>query len=404
MSDPAKPPRADARGKSSGIGWFRGACTLTMTAVGIGILALPGTATHSGWLGGLIGLTVAATIVFYNNHLLWRTLRLAAEGKGEVVRCYEQAAGAAFGIGGSIYLGCVLHVTLGTACSVMLLLLASTCEAMAHALDKRVWIALWTVVGIPLSWMKEVKNVGVVAAVGVVSASLMVIVMVAASANKLITDGVGEDVVVGPRSAIDFLSIFATYFYAYGISATTPTVCYNMNDPLDFPKSLAVAMIFCTGVYLTAMELGYAAYGQSLSKADTIADAISPPGQPLTVFGWLISLVILMVVLSHFLVLFTPTAKQLDALCASVGERRRWSDFQSKVAFLVGRTCLVILEGLIAIVVPKYAIFFPVACHVKIKRRKQMPAAKWELLLFVLLSVIGLVVMAMGVYGAVVHF
>ncbi|KAF4690466.1 hypothetical protein FOZ60_017317 [Perkinsus olseni] len=419
MALPPKTPHADLPLKPSGLGWFRGACTLTMTAVGVGILSLPETATRSGWLGSIIGLTFAACIIFHNNHLLWRTLCLAAEDQGEVVRCYEQAGRAAFGIGGSIYFGIVLHLALGAVCSVMLLLLASTCEAMARALDKRVWIALWTIVGILLSWIKEVKNVGAFAAVGVLSASAMVIVIIAASANKLVTDGVGEDLIVGPRNAVDFLSIFATYFFAYGISATTPTVCYNMTKPMDFPKSLAVAMIFCTGVYLTAMELGYAAYGQSLSKADTIADAISPPGQPLNGFGWLINLVILMVVLSHFLVLFTPTAKQLDVLCASVGERRQWSTMKNKVACLVGRTCLVILEGCIAIVVPKVdslvgligafcvtqlSVFFPIACYIKMKRHRHLPLKKWELFLFAVLVAIGFVVMVLGVYGAAVQF
>ncbi|KAF4704284.1 hypothetical protein FOZ62_020144, partial [Perkinsus olseni] len=259
MSIHSATPRDDVQLKPSGLGWFRGACTLTMTAVGLGLLSLPGTATRSGWLGSIIGLTIASSIILYNNHLLYRTLRLAAKDEQEVAKCYEEAGRAAFGDWASIYFGATLHVTLIAVCSVMLLLLASTCEAMALVLDRRAWAAIWTVVGIVLSWIKEVKNVGVVAAFGVLSVSAMVIVIFVASANKLIADGVAEDLRVLPRGAIDFFSVFATYFFGYGMSSTTPTVCYNMTRPTDFPKALIVAMVFCTGLYMAVMELGYVA-------------------------------------------------------------------------------------------------------------------------------------------------
>ncbi|EEQ98627.1 amino acid transporter, putative [Perkinsus marinus ATCC 50983] len=405
--------------KPSGLGWFAGACTLTMTAIGVGILTLPGTATSSGWLGSVIGLTLATTIVFHNNLLLWRTLRLAVRDGNETAKCYEEAGGITFGTGAAIYFGFVLHVTLVAVCSVMFLLLASTCEAMARVFDRRVWIALWVLVGIPLSWIREVKDVGIIAAAGVLSATAMVVVIIAASANKLVVDGTAHDLEVGPRGVVDYLSVFATYFFAYGISATTPTVCYNMSKPNDFPKSLVAALGFSTLVYLVVMELGYAAYGQALSKADTIVGAISPSGQPLNVFGWLINLVVLLVVLSHFLVLFTPTAKQVDAVCSTVGERRRWSTFNYRIGCSVGRTCLVIFEGFIAIVVPKVdilvgligafcvtqlSVFFPIACYIKIQMNLGSSIPKWKSFFFVLLMVVGLVVMGMGVYGAILNF
>ncbi|KAF4756874.1 hypothetical protein FOZ63_006512 [Perkinsus olseni] len=301
----------------------------------------------------------------------------------------------------------------------MLILMGSTSHAMTRVLDKRIWVLIWTAVGIPFSWIKEVKDVGLVAAVGVTSASAMVIIIIAASADKMLTDGIPEEIAVIPRGAIDFLSNLATYFFVFSFTVTSPTVCYHMNKPMDFPITLIAAMIFITLVYMSVMELGYAAYGQSLSEVDTIVDAISPPGQPLDVFGWLINIVILIVMLPHFLVLFTPTAKQIDVLCSNVGERRQWSASHTKIACLVGRTCLVILDGCIAIVVPKVSslvsligaicvtqnsILFPIACYVKIKRQHQYPFPKWEVPLLVLLFVIGLMVIVIGLYGAVVHF
>ncbi|KAF4715053.1 hypothetical protein FOZ63_030848 [Perkinsus olseni] len=278
---------------------------------------------------------------------------------------------------------------------------------MTRVLDKRIWVLIWTAIGIPFSWIKEVKDVG------------LVIVIIVASADKMITDGIPEDLAVLRPSPLDFLASLASYFFAYSFTATSPTVCYHMNRPMDFPKMLVAAVLLITLLYMSVMELGYAAYGQSLSEVDTIVDAISPPGQPLDVFGWLINIVILMVMLPHFLVLFTPTAKQIDVLCSYVGERRQWSSSHTKVACLVGRTCLVIVDGCIALVVPKVSslvslvgalcvtqisILFPIACYIKIKRQHRYPFPKWEVPLLVLLFVIGLVVTVIGLYGAILHF
>lgn len=411
--------RTDVVVEQPGIGWFRAACTLTMTAVGLGVLALPGTATHSGWLGSLFGLLVASSIILYNNHLLWRALRLAAKEEEEVAKCYEEVGRVAFGKIAAVYFGATLHVTLIAVCSVMLLLLASTCEAMALVLDRRAWVAIWIVVGIPLSWIKEVKNVGFIATIGVVTVSAMVIVIFVASADKLVQDGVARDLKVGPDGAIDFFSMFATYFFGYGMSSTTPTVCANMTRPMDFPKALFVALVFCTALYMAVMELGYIAYGQALAGADTIAGAISPAGQRLNTFGWIINVVVLVVVSSHYLVLFTPTAKKVDELCLDISEKKQWSSFKYKLVSLLGRTGLVILEGCIAIVVPKVdalvsligafcvphlSIFFPIACYVKMRRSHQLSIPKWELVLFAALIVIGFVVMVLGIYGAIIQF
>ncbi|KAF4684298.1 UbiA prenyltransferase domain-containing protein 1 [Perkinsus olseni] len=316
MTDDIKTTPADVPNASTGLGWMRAACTIVMGCVGVGILALP-------------------AVTFYNNILLWKTLHLAADGENQVVRCYEEAVRATYGTAVSIYFGVIIHAFLVSVCSAMLVLLGSTCYAMTHILQKRIWALIWTAIGIPFSWIKEVKDVGLVAAVGVTSASAMVIVILVASANRLISGSARDSLVTAPRGAIDFLSNLASYFFVFAFTATSPTVCYHMNRPMDFPEN-----VDCRGIvdnFVVHVRYGARLRGVCLSTSSVGSSNI----------------VILVVMLPHFLVLFTPTAKQIDVLCSNVGERRRWSASHTKIACLVGRTCLVILDGCIAIVVPK---------------------------------------------------
>ncbi|EEQ99044.1 amino acid transporter, putative, partial [Perkinsus marinus ATCC 50983] len=205
----------------------------------------------------------------------------------------------------------------------------------------------------------------------------------------------------------------------YGFTATTPTICYHMTKPRNFPKTVVAATIFITLLYSSVMELGYVGYGQFLTTVDTIVDAISPPGQTLDVFGWLINITILAVMLPHYLVLFTPTAKQIDAMCSHIGERKGWSVGRCTLAALICRTILVILEGGLAIVIPKVSsivsligafcvtqitTLFPIACYMKAKRQHQLPWPIWEILLHSLFAMVAFVVMGIGIYGAIINF
>ncbi|EER00214.1 amino acid transporter, putative [Perkinsus marinus ATCC 50983] len=409
----------DVTNSPKGLGWMRAVSMIVMGCVGVGILALPRTAAFAGWLAALLGLIFAGLVNLYNNIILWRTLFLTAQGEDRVARSYEHAVRSTFGVGGSIYSGIIVHVLLISVCVAMLILMGSTTEAMTRVLNRQAWIALWTLVGIPFSWIKEVKDVGFIAVFGVTSASAMVIVIIVASADRMVTDGISESLAVVPSDALEFIAALASYFYVYSFTAASPTICYHMTKPENFPKTVVVATIFITLLYSSVMELGYVGYGQFIATVDTIVDAISPPGQTLDVFGWLINITVLAVMLPHYLVQFTPTAKQIDRMSSHIGERKGWSTKRCKVTALVCRTLLVIAEGGLAIVIPKVSsivsligafcstqvtILFPIACYMKVKRQHQLPWPLWEILVHALFTMVAFVIMGIGIYGAIIHF
>ncbi|KAF4738543.1 hypothetical protein FOZ62_031401 [Perkinsus olseni] len=175
-----------------------------------------------------------------------------------------------------------------------------------------------------------------------------------------------------------------------------------MNEPKRYPVALAIAALFCVITYASLMLLGYAAYGDSLLNADTIADAISPPRSNLSVAGWIINFVILVVVVSHFLVLYTPTALAMD-------------DFLSRVA----RSALVVIQALIAVAIPsvdklvnligalcviQLCFIIPIACYVKLKRMAGIRIGIIEIVLYLVLLVVALIAMGVGIHGAVIQF
>ncbi|KAF4661245.1 hypothetical protein FOL47_006766 [Perkinsus chesapeaki] len=399
---------------NGGVSVMRASCSIVMTAVGIGILALPRATAESGFVGGCITLCVAGLASFIAGLLLWKALFLNPTGVGTTAMpTFEEMGSVAFGRWGSVYFGLILHVVLTAICAVLLVLLASTTVALTKTWNIRLWIMVWALVCLPLSWIRKMKSVGIVASIGVLSVCVLVAVVIIACIQQLIESGPAKDYSVMSNDPLDLLSNFATFIFSFGFSATTPTITFSMKEPKRYPVSLAIAAIFCVLVYAVVMLLGYGAYGNSLLQTDTIVQAISPPNERLSPSGWVINLVVLVVVASHFLVLFTPTALAVDDLLS----RARCIKGRSRIWSLAARSGVVILQALIGIAIPsvdklvnligalcviQLCFIIPIACYVKLKRMAGIPIGKLEVLWYILLLLLALLAMGIGIYGAIV--
>ncbi|KAF4669725.1 hypothetical protein FOZ61_003319 [Perkinsus olseni] len=413
------PGGKDGERPKNGMSVLRAACSIAMTAVGIGILALPRATAESGFIGGLVTLFIAAFASYIAGLLLWKALFLNPSEGDSAMPSFEEMGYAAFGRVGSIYFGFILHLVLTAICAVLLVLLASTTIAFTKALDVRTWVAIWALACLPLSWIKEMKNVSLLAAVGVVSVCTLVVVVIVACIQHLATAGTRDNYNLLSTNPLRLLGNFAAFIFSFGFSATTPTITHNMNEPKRYPIALAIAALFCVITYASLMLLGYAAYGDSLLNADTIADAISPPRSNLSVAGWIINFVILVVVVSHFLVLYTPTALAMDDFLSRVGWVTKLPDARQRIARLSARSALVVIQALIAVAIPsvdklvnligalcviQLCFIIPIACYVKLKRMAGIPIGIIEILLYLVLLVVALIAMGVGIHGAVIQF
>ncbi|KAF4658691.1 hypothetical protein FOL47_007874, partial [Perkinsus chesapeaki] len=339
-----------AEQEKQGISVLRAASSITMSVVGIGMLVLPRTTAECGVIVGICLFFIAAIMTFVGGYILWKSLLLKPNSPpGTIIPTFESLGLVAFGPLGGIYFGVLLHIILSGVCAGLLVLQASISLSLTKVLNWRTWIAIWIAVGIPLSWVKEFKNVGLLAIAGVTSTLVLLAVIIAACIQHLVSEESPGPYTLATSDPWVLIGSLATYVFPLSHPLVAPTIMNAMQEPLRYPLASAIASLFLVVLYGTVMILGYFAFGNSLLTYDTIADAIAPTTGTLSVIGWILNIAIIIVVATHYVVLLSPTALALDGLVSAVSRKWGLSARVSLFLVLASRSGLVILQGVVGI-------------------------------------------------------
>ncbi|KAF4690459.1 hypothetical protein FOZ60_017310 [Perkinsus olseni] len=95
------------------------------------------------------------------------------------------------------------------------------------------------------------KNVGLLAAVGVVSVCTLVVVVIVACIQHLATAGTRDSYNLLSTNPLRLLGNFAAFIFFIGFSATIPTITSNLSEPERCPVVVAVAAPFYVNTSLT---------------------------------------------------------------------------------------------------------------------------------------------------------
>ncbi|KAF4658694.1 hypothetical protein FOL47_007877 [Perkinsus chesapeaki] len=403
-----------------GISVLRAASSVAMSVVGIGMLVLPRTAAECGIVIGTCLFCIAATMTFIGGYLTWKSLLMKPNSpSGTILPTYESVGLTAFGPLGGIYFGVLLHIILSGVCAGLLVLQASISLSLTKVLNWRTWIAIWIAVGIPLSWVKEFKNVGLLAIAGLTSTLVLLAVIIAACIQHLVSEESPGPYTLATSDPWVLIASLATYLFPLSHPVIAPTITNAMQEPLRYPLALVIATMFLIVLYGTVMILGYFAFGNSLLTYDTIADAIAPTTGTLSVIGWILNIVIIIVVATHYVVLLSPTALALDRLVSSASQKWGLSARTSFFLTLGARSGLVTLQGLVGIIflsvnklvtligafgTIQLSFALPLISYIKLKSLNGSPVSKTLLAFCSILIVAALFVMCVAIYATISKF
>ncbi|KAF4720174.1 hypothetical protein FOZ63_029708, partial [Perkinsus olseni] len=307
-------PAPEEKMSIGGVSVWRSASSLVMTAIGLGILAMPRALAQAGWASGMLSLFLSSVVAGFGSILLWKATFLNPKNRGMPMASFEEIGTASFGRAGAISSSIILHTLLVFVCAAMLLILASSILSLTRVLSLRVWLLISGLACLPLTWIKDMKEVGLVAAFGVATVAAAVITIIVACIAHYVELEEAPRTQISSSSPLALISTFNMFLLSFTVSVTEPTIIAAMDRPRDFPKALFLAFGFILVVYAAVTTLGYLAFGDLLLQRDTVVLAIAPPGAPLNAAAWIINIIMLLLVSVHLLVLFMPTAHFIDSL------------------------------------------------------------------------------------------
>ena len=400
------------------IGDFKSCVNLVLTAVGVGVLALPKAIAQSGWTIGCVLLLLTWGLSQSMMHLLWRCTETAKQRYGHKIDSYGSIGEAALGKPGRYVVSFATYTGLSAICTIILILLGGGLKNLTESMSDGFWRRIAALCILPLSWLPTLKEVGVLSGVGVVAVCVVVVVVVAASIG--LTGDERGDISALPPTSGGLAMSFIEFMNSYTVAPVIPTIIVGMKDGSHYPRVAAYGFSIITLVFAVIGFAGYAGWGDALLSPEggNITDFIANSSS--RVYSVTCQVAIIVVSLSHFLVMFNPVALLSDMLIGNIpGVTTNTSNKFLRIGLrMAGRSAIVGLMLLVALYVPSFGtivdlvgstvviplqVLFPIAFFLVICREdiKNMSGIKRAGLygLFALTVCLSLVAMVYGLYN-----
>jgi vesicular inhibitory amino acid transporter len=401
-------------------GEFKSVVNLVLTAVGVGMLALPRAVAQSGWAVGICLLAVTWGLSQFMMHLLWKCIQ-AGRSRPDSAK-FESYGGigeAALGKYGRYIVSFSMYTGLSAICVIILILLGGGLFNLTATLDLQSWIRIAALCILPLSWLPTLKEVGTLSAVGVFAVSVVGIVVLAASISMNPEDR-GE-ISATPASAQGLAMSFIEFMNSYTVSPVIPTLVAGMANPSRYPRAATFGFAIITFTFAVVAFAGYAGWGDFLLSPNggNITDAIANSAN--RNYKMICEISIIIVSLSHFLVMFNPVALLCDSTVGKVPIPCK--GVFPLLAKMVGRSCMVGILLLLALYVPSFGtvvdlvgstvvmplqVFFPITFYYILCRDEIQALSTFKrtalYTLFISSIFLGLGVMCYGLYNVFTHW
>mmetsp|Transcript_838 Transcript_838/g.701 ORF Transcript_838/g.701 Transcript_838/m.701 type:complete len:267 (+) Transcript_838:57-857(+) len=246
----------------SGCSNLRAIANLVMTAVGVGVLALPNAVALAGWVVGPLLLVLAWVLTHFMMCLLWRCMYMNPEGVR--FESYEAVGRRCFGLPGQIAVCICLYGGIFCICSLMIILMGDTMTNLVPSLGRIPWILIFVGIIAPLSWLPSMSQIGVVSAIGVAATILATIFVIIAGVREAVSDDTHVHSLV-PHSVSGLGLAFTNFMNSYTCAPVIPELIDEMRDPRQFPK---VAFWAFTIITLLFGSIGFAGRPSWLAQDD----------------------------------------------------------------------------------------------------------------------------------------
>ncbi|EER01017.1 10 transmembrane domain, possible aa transporter, putative [Perkinsus marinus ATCC 50983] len=401
----------------------RAVFNLVMTAIGLGIMTLPLAFARAGWISGYILLVVAGAFVYYNVTLLCDGLCMNPENPKRPISSFEDLGRICYGKVATVINSVTLHPLMLSACAAFLILLATSMYSLTGVLSYNLWLLIVTILIMPFSCLKSMKEISFFSALGVASVFATVILVVIASIDEYVAETVDNDTITYHLSGgpIQLISVFCTFLLSFNVSITVPTIIKDVRRPQRFRRRVAFISFLLVGVvYLCITTVGYLAFGDSITNYDTMIEAFSPADRDdWTIYSWLINVCAVILVATHFLVIMSPSAQLSDHLLHENLTKKWTNRVLAEVVRCAFRILLVIFCALVALLVPSVdklvnllsavfvvliALVYPTVYYWRILQLQGVTQNRWLLWLQRVLVGIAFIALVFGTYMAVKDF
>ena len=333
----------------------------------------------------------------YTGTLLIRCLY--ANGKRRL-SSYKDVATSCFGaVGGWITFFLNAWILLGAPILYMVLSgsnLNELCAGTAAEIGVLPWsIISCAIVAIPFVFVKSMKEVAWMSALGAVATLIVVvIVLVVACMDRANIPEPHHDNVIWSQFPI----ALSTISFSFGGNAVYPHVEASMKKPSDWPKVVAAGLSTCAGLYFLSAVPGYLVYGSAIKSP--VYESISN-GVPKT-----IAIVVMTFhVLAASPILLTSFALDAEEMLNITVER--FGKVKELIIRMLFRIFLMVVVGVIGASIPHFdhlmsligsfancglIFIFPILFYFKLTgfRNKPIYEIAW-CLLTILLGVVGLI-------------
>eukprot|EP01027_Heterolobosea_sp_BB2_P016050 GEZU01022902.1.p1 GENE.GEZU01022902.1~~GEZU01022902.1.p1 ORF type:complete len:470 (+),score=92.88 GEZU01022902.1:152-1561(+) len=370
------------------------------STAGAGVLGLPFATREGGWVSLLL-LVFMAFMATYTGIILAKCMH---RPNNKRLRSFGDIALEAFGRSGPIIVNLLQAVTLIGACALYLIIAGQNLNAMVPKLNMHVWVIIVGAALIPISWLKTMKEISIIAFIGLSSTILLAVVVIVYSIMDVSKPGyIHNNVTYDIFAWRTFPKAFSSFCFACGVHNLLPTVEENMKKPKQFPAVMTASMIIVTVLYLCVSTAGYLAYGTNTQGM--ILDNL-PHG-----VGKLIAMIAITahVILAYPLPL-NPVCLMLENEVYKLDNKPRKVELPIRI---ISRTVLVLFTVVVAVLMPYFGDFMsligalgvsaavyilPVLFHL-ILNRASVRWYEWIWAIFVLL--VGLLGSGLGVYTSI---
>lgn len=405
---------------ASTTGILKSVSNQVLTAVGVGVLALPKAITGSGWALGILLLLGTWALSQGMMHLLWKSIMTVHMRGVERIESYGDLGGYAYGNVGRYAVAFATYTGLTAICVIIMILSGSSLFQLTGALSQSAWIRIAALILLPLSWLPTLKEVGILSIAGVVAVGAVGLVVLI---GAIMADGdYRQNVSPVPASLNSFAMSFLEFMNSYTIAPVIPTIILGMKDPSRFPTVSMLAFAVISACFAVIGFAGYLGWCDLfLNTNQNINEILASTSS--TALSVICQIGILVVSLSHFLVMFNPVALLSDKTIACIPGVSGKSVKFVAVLRILGRSALVGIMLAAALFVPSFfkiidivastvvlplQVIFPILfycaiCKDEIHKMSSL-TRNAVYTLFALALAIALVAMGFGMYNVIHHW
>ncbi|KAF4659255.1 hypothetical protein FOL47_007668 [Perkinsus chesapeaki] len=327
----------------------RSVANIVMTAVGVGVLALPNAVAMGGWIAAPLLLVLAWALTHFQMCLLWKCLFMNPSGRQ--MHSYEEVGRACFGRPGQIAVIICLYGGIFCICALIMILLGSSLHNISPALSRSIWIVISVLVMLPFAWLPTFKRVGIIAAVGVAATLVVAISVIVAGAREAISSRHHQHA-LGPQGIGGLGLSFTNLMNSFTCAPVIPGLVTEMRDPSHFPRVAMWAFLTIALCFGSIGFAGYAGWGIDMLNFDLIVDAVASSAGKNDGINYVVQISIIVVSVTHLLVLFAPLGKASDRAVSSVLGKAHWT------LMLGGRSVVFLAAMGLALLVPGFGSLF----------------------------------------------